>query len=84
MALFAFLLLGGAWFLLPRHGNVAFVAWSALLCMLLVAVCLGQGRAARLAFGARLNALSSRSVERTSRQVGRSEVLVFPARCGEP
>jgi len=39
MAIFALLLLAGAVFLLPTQGQFAFVAYSALLCVGLVAVC---------------------------------------------
>ena len=43
MALFVCLLLGGAVVLLPSRGPGAFVAYSALLCLLLVAVCWVKG-----------------------------------------
>ena len=43
MAIFALLLLAGAVTLLPSHGPVAFVAYAALLCVLLLAVCWLKG-----------------------------------------
>jgi len=43
MAIFCLLLLAGAVFLLPSRGQVAFAIYSALLCVLLVAVCWAKG-----------------------------------------
>ena len=43
MAAFAFLVLAGAVFLLPGHGQAVFVMYSALLCAVLVAVCWLKG-----------------------------------------
>ena len=43
LAIFAILVLVGAVFLLPSHGNGAFVAYTVLLCVLLVAVCWTKG-----------------------------------------
>jgi hypothetical protein len=43
LAIFACLLLGGALVLLPSRRPGAFVAYSALLCVLLVAVCWVKG-----------------------------------------
>ena len=43
MAVFAVAVLAGAVVLLPSHGQAAFVAYCALLCALLVAVCWVKG-----------------------------------------
>jgi hypothetical protein len=43
MAIFAFLAFVGAVFLLPGHGQSVFVAYTVLLCALLVAVCWAKG-----------------------------------------
>lgn len=43
MTIFICLLLGGAVVLLPSRGASAFVAYSVLLCVLLVAVCWLKG-----------------------------------------
>jgi hypothetical protein len=43
VAIFAALLLAGTVALLPSHGPGVFVAYSALLCVLLVAVCWLKG-----------------------------------------
>lgn len=43
MAIFGLLLVAGAVFLLPSRGQIAFVIYSALLCVLLVAVCWAKG-----------------------------------------
>lgn len=43
MAAFALLVLAGAIFLLPRHGQAAFITYSALLCAALVGVCWLKG-----------------------------------------
>jgi hypothetical protein len=45
MAIFALLLLAGAVVLLPSRGTGAFVAYSALLTILLVAICWFKGEA---------------------------------------
>jgi hypothetical protein len=47
MAIFVCLLLGGTVVLLPSRGPGAFVAYSALLCVLLIAVCLVKGERPR-------------------------------------
>ena len=43
LAAFALLVLAGAVFLLPSHGQGAFVTYSALLCAVLIAVCWAKG-----------------------------------------
>ena len=43
MAVFALLVLVGAVCLLPSQGQVAFVTYSALLCVALIAVCWVKG-----------------------------------------
>jgi hypothetical protein len=43
MAVFAFLILAGAFMLLPAYGSFVFVAYAALLCLGLVAVCWATG-----------------------------------------
>ena len=43
LAVFALGVIGGAVVLLPAQGALAFVAWSLLLCVLLVAVCWVKG-----------------------------------------
>jgi len=43
MAVFAFLVVVGAVLLLPSHDSGAFVAYTVLLCALLVAVCWAKG-----------------------------------------
>jgi hypothetical protein len=43
IAIFAVLVLAGAIVLLPRYGSLAFVAYAALLCLALVAVCWIKG-----------------------------------------
>jgi hypothetical protein len=43
IAIFVLALLGGAVLLLPSFGPVAFIIYSALLCVLLVAVCWAKG-----------------------------------------
>jgi len=43
MAIFAVLLLGGAFMLLPTYGSFVFVTYSACLCLGLVAVCWVKG-----------------------------------------
>jgi Na+/glutamate symporter len=43
MAVFAILILGGAFTLLSRYGSLVFVAYAAGLCLVLVAVCWVKG-----------------------------------------
>lgn len=43
MVVFAALLLGGAFMLLPMYGSFVFVAYAACLCVVLVAVCWVKG-----------------------------------------
>ena len=40
---FGLSLLAGAVFLLPNRGQIAFIIYSALLCVLLIAVCWAKG-----------------------------------------
>jgi hypothetical protein len=51
IALFTSLLVAGAAFMLPRYGHIAFVAYSALLCALLVVVCWIKGEPPRWRWG---------------------------------
>ena len=51
LAIFAGLLLAGGVLLLPARGHVAFVAYSTLLCVLLVAVCWLKGERPRWRWG---------------------------------
>jgi lipoprotein signal peptidase len=44
MAIFAILVIGGAFMLLPTHGSLVFVAYTACLCLGLVAVCWVKGQ----------------------------------------
>ena len=43
LALFAILILLGAFMLLPAYGSLLFVAYAACLCVALVAVCWAKG-----------------------------------------
>jgi hypothetical protein len=43
LAVFAILVLGGAFMLLPADGSLAFVTYTACLCLGLVAVCWVKG-----------------------------------------
>ncbi|MGC1817035.1 MAG: hypothetical protein WA900_05210 [Casimicrobiaceae bacterium] len=53
MVIFAALLLVGAVALLPTRGPAAYVAYSALLCLLLVAVCWLKGERPTWRWGGR-------------------------------
>ena len=51
IAAFACLVLGGAVVLLPSYGPAVFVAYSVLLCLILVAICWLKGEPARWRWG---------------------------------
>ena len=51
LAVFFFLQLGGAIFLLPQYGPGVFIAYSVLLCAFLVAVCWLKGERPRWRWG---------------------------------
>ena len=51
IAAFACLVLGGAVVLLPSYGPAVFVAYSVLLCLILVAICWLKGEPPRWRWG---------------------------------
>jgi len=51
IAAFACLVFGGAVVLLPGYGPAAFVAYSVLLCLILVAICWLKGEPPRWRWG---------------------------------
>jgi hypothetical protein len=53
MAIFAVLLLGGAFMLLPTYGSVVFVTYAVFLCLCLVAVCWVKGEPPTWRWGAK-------------------------------
>jgi len=51
LALFFCLILGGAFWLLPSHDQFVFLAYTGLLCLLLVLVCWAKGEPPRWRWG---------------------------------
>ena len=53
MAIFAVLVLAGAFMLLPTYGSFVFVVYTAFLCLALVAVCWVKGEPPTWRWGAK-------------------------------